>query len=109
MPARTPRLARRPSGRRSAAGRPPRAPAPRTRSRRALAVHQMGGFDSAAVRARFGLGDTLTPVVALAIGRCDGTAELPEPFAARETAPRTRRPVSDLLLTAHAEARLAAA
>jgi len=74
-----------------------------------LAVHQMGGFDSAAVRAEFGLGDTLTPVVVLAIGRRDGTAELPEPLAARETAPRTRRPVSDLLLPARTEPGLAAA
>jgi nitroreductase len=68
-----------------------------------LAVHQMGGFDIAAVRAEFGLGDALTPVVVLAIGRRDGTAGLPEPLAARETAPRTRRPVSDLLLPARTE------
>jgi nitroreductase len=74
-----------------------------------LAVHQMGGFDSAAVRAEFGLGDTLTPVVVLAIGRRDGAAELPEPLAARETAPRTRRPVSDLLLPARTEPAQAAA
>jgi nitroreductase len=74
-----------------------------------LAVHQMGGFDTAAVRAEFGLGDGLTPVVVLAIGRCDSTADLPEPFAARETAPRIRRPVSDLLLAARSELGLAAA
>jgi len=63
-----------------------------------LAVHQMGGFDVAAVRAEFGLGDILTPIVVLAIGRRDGTADLSEPLAARETAPRTRQPLSDLLL-----------
>ena len=74
-----------------------------------LAVHQMGGFDTAAVRAEFGLGDTLTPVVVLAIGRRDSAAELPEPFAAREAAPRTRRPVSDLLLPARPEPERAAA
>jgi nitroreductase len=74
-----------------------------------LAVHQMGGFDTAAVRAAFGLGDTLTPVVVLAIGRCDGAADLPEPLAAREAAPRTRRPVSDLLLPALTEPELTAA
>ena len=74
-----------------------------------LAVHQMGGFDTAAVRAEFGLGDALTPVVVLAIGRRDSTADLPEPFAAREIAPRTRRPVSDLLLPARSEPGLAAA
>jgi nitroreductase len=67
-----------------------------------LAVHQMGGFDAAAVRAEFGLGDTLTPVVVLAVGRCDGTA-LSEPLAVREAAPRTRRPLSDLLLPVRPE------
>ena len=65
-----------------------------------LSVHQMGGFDTDAVRAGFGLPDSLTPIVVLAIGRHDGRAGLPEPLAARETAPRTRRPLSDLLLTA---------
>jgi len=65
-----------------------------------LSVHQMGGFDTDAVRAGFGLPDSLTPIVVLAIGRRDGRAGLPEPLAARETAPRTRRPLSDLLLTA---------
>ena len=74
-----------------------------------LAVHQMGGFDTAAVRAAFGLGGTLTPVVVLAIGRRDATADLPEPFAAREAAPRIRRPVSDLLLPARPEPERAAA
>jgi nitroreductase len=74
-----------------------------------LAVHQMGGFDTAAVRAQFGLGDTLSPVVVIAIGRLDATAELPEPIAAREIAPRTRRPVSDLLLPAGTAPQLAAA
>ena len=69
----------------------------------------MGGFDTNTVRAEFGLGDALTPVVVLAIGRRDSTADLPEPFAARETAPRTRRPVSDLLLPARSEPDLAAA
>jgi nitroreductase len=63
-----------------------------------LAVHQMGGFDTDAVRAGFGLGEDLTPVVVLAVGRHDTEAGLPEPLAAREAAPRTRHPVSDLLL-----------
>jgi nitroreductase len=68
-----------------------------------LSVHQMGGFDTAAVRAEFGLDGTLTPIVILAVGRRDGPAELPEPLAAREAAPRARRPLSDLLLPATAE------
>jgi nitroreductase len=74
-----------------------------------LAVHQMGGFDTDAVRAEFGLGEGLNPVVVLAIGRRDGAAALPEPLAAREAAPRIRRPVADLLLPADAERQLAAA
>jgi nitroreductase len=74
-----------------------------------LAVHQMGGFDTDAVRAGFGLADGLTPVVVLAIGLSGDTAGLPEPLAARETAPRTRRPLSDLLLPASPAPQLAAA
>jgi nitroreductase len=73
-----------------------------------LSVHQMGGFDTDAVRAELGLGEILTPVVVLAVGRHDGEAGLPEPLAAREAAPRTRRPLGDLLLPAPAARPLAA-
>jgi nitroreductase len=68
-----------------------------------LAVHQMGGFDTEAVRTAFGLGEALTPVVVLAVGRQDGAAGLPEPLASREAAPRTRQPLGDLLLPIPAE------
>src|SRR6516165_7699914 len=74
-----------------------------------LAVHQMGGFDTDAVRAGFGLADALTPVVVLAIGLPGDTAGLPGPLAAREAAPRTRRPLSDLLLSVPAERQRTAA
>ena len=74
-----------------------------------LSVCQIGGFNTAAVRAEFGLDDTLTPVVVLAIGRHDSTADRPERFAAHDAAPRTRRPVSDLLLPSRPESELAAA
>jgi len=74
-----------------------------------LSVHQMGGFDADAVRAGFGLADPLTPVVVLAVGRPGEAAVLPEPLAAREAAPRTRRPLSELLLPASDERQLAAA
>ncbi len=73
-----------------------------------LDVHQMGGFDAAAVSAEFGLDDTLAPVVVIAVGRADPGAGLPEHLAAREVAPRTRRPVSDLLLAGTAAVRDAA-
>ena len=52
----------------------------------------MGGFEDGAVRAEFGLDESLTPVVVLAVGRRDATADLPGPLAARESAPRVRRP-----------------
>src|SRR5438046_4098242 len=67
-----------------------------------LSVHQMGGFDTGAVRAELGLGADLTPVVVLAVGRHDCEAGLPEPLAAREAAPRTRHPLGDLPLPAPA-------
>src|SRR5580704_8288449 len=73
-----------------------------------LSVHQMGGFDTAAVYSEFGLDGTLTPVVVLAIGRHDDNADLPEPFAAHEAAPRIRHPLGDLLLPAPAVRPLAA-
>jgi nitroreductase len=68
-----------------------------------LSVHQMGGFDTEAVRAGFGLGEAFAPVVILAIGRQDGTAGLPEHLGSREAAPRTRHPLGDLLLPVPAE------
>jgi nitroreductase len=71
-----------------------------------LAACQIGGFDATAVRDEFGLDDTLTPVVVLAIGRRDGAADLPDHLAAREAAPRARQPVSDLLLPARPEPEL---
>ena len=63
-----------------------------------LAVHQMGGFDRDAAAAEFGLEPGLEPLVVVALGRRDADAELPEALAARERAPRERRPLADLLL-----------
>jgi len=73
-----------------------------------LAVHQMGGFDTEAVRTGFGLDEALTPVVVLAVGRQDGTAGLPEHLASREAARRARHPLGDLLLPVPPENRLPA-
>lgn len=63
-----------------------------------LSVHQMGGFDAAAARHEFRLEATLSPLVVLAVGRRDPDADLPEPLAARERAPRSREPLEALLL-----------
>jgi hypothetical protein len=63
-----------------------------------LHVHQMGGFDADAARHAFDLDPDLTPLVVAAVGRLDPSAELPEPLAARERAPRSRLPLASLLL-----------
>ncbi len=63
-----------------------------------LFVHQMGGFDADAASLRFDLGDTLTPVVMVAVGQHDPQAPLAEPLATRERAPRSRETLDALLL-----------
>jgi nitroreductase len=73
-----------------------------------LATHQMGGFDTAGVSGLLGLGPDVTPVVVVAVGRFDNAAELAEPLATRERAPRSRRPLDDLLLPVDASVRLVA-
>ena len=67
-----------------------------------LHVHQMGGFDSDAVRHELALTDDLAPVVVVAVGQLDVAAVLPEPLAAREHAPRSREPLATLLLSSAA-------
>ena len=62
-----------------------------------LAVHQLGGFDTAALSAFLPV--TVVPLVVLAIGRRDDQAELAEPFAGREAAARERLPLEALQLT----------
>ena len=63
-----------------------------------LAVHQLGGFDRDRVRAVLAASDSVEPLVVLAVGRRDGTVQLPEPLAGREAAPRTRLPLDELLV-----------
>jgi nitroreductase len=63
-----------------------------------LAVHQMGGFDPGRVKAAFDLPAGTKPLVVIAVGRRDPDAVLPEPFATRETTPRTRRPLDEIVL-----------
>ncbi len=62
-----------------------------------LRVHQMGGFDAEAVRRAFALDAGARPSVVVAVGR-PGGEPLPERLAAREQAPRERRPLAELLL-----------
>lgn len=63
-----------------------------------LHVHQMGGFDVDAIRTAFGLEDRFEPVSISAIGILGDADDLPDPLRERERAPRTRIPLSDLLV-----------
>jgi nitroreductase len=63
-----------------------------------LAVHQMGGFDADRAGAVFELPEGTRPLVVIAVGRRDPDAVLPEPFAARESAPRTRMSLDEIVL-----------
>ena len=62
-----------------------------------LYVHQMAGFDRDALRAAVGLTEVQEPAVVIAVGALGGEA-LPEQLAARESAPRTRLPLEELVL-----------
>lgn len=61
-----------------------------------LVVHQMGGFDRDRLADVLLVPSAVTPLVVLAVGRHDATAQLPEPYAGRETAPRERLPLDAL-------------
>ncbi|RNE67255.1 nitroreductase family protein [Cryobacterium tepidiphilum] len=63
-----------------------------------LHTHQMGGFDPAALGAAFDLSDDQAVVTVTALGMLGDPELLPEELRKRESAPRTRKPLSELLL-----------
>ncbi|WP_291045384.1 nitroreductase family protein [Herbiconiux sp.] len=64
-----------------------------------LHVHQMGGFDAAGLASAFGLPAHLVPLTVAAIGTLASPDALPDDtLRARELSPRTRLPLSTLLL-----------
>jgi nitroreductase len=65
-----------------------------------LYVHQMGGFDAEAVRAAFDLDARFQPMTAIALGELGDPADLSEPLQQRETAPRVRLPLEDIVIAA---------
>jgi nitroreductase len=62
-----------------------------------LQVHQMAGFDPAKARELFDLPATLEPVTVFAIGYPGNPDELPQPLRERELAPRTRKPLGQVV------------
>ncbi|QIM19457.1 nitroreductase [Leucobacter coleopterorum] len=63
-----------------------------------LHLHQMGGFDRDAIRTAFDLEERFLPVSVTAIGAIGSLDQLPEALRERETAPRVRLPLEDLVL-----------
>ncbi|PPI67637.1 nitroreductase, partial [Rathayibacter rathayi] len=64
-----------------------------------LHVHQMAGFDNDAVRTAFGVDERFDPVTIAAVGvAAEADALSNETLRERETAPRTRLPLEELVL-----------
>jgi nitroreductase len=66
---------------------------------RGLFVHQMAGFDPEKARQVFGIPSDWEAVAAIALGYPGDPQSLPEPLRQRELAPRTRRPLSEFVMT----------
>ena len=64
---------------------------------RGLATHPLAGFDVEAARAALAIPADFEPVVVVAVGSPGEVADLPEDLRARETAPRLRRPLAELV------------
>lgn len=60
-----------------------------------LATHQMGGFDGEQLRAAFGIPDRFVPMSVMAVGYQADANALTGDLAARELAPRNRRPLHE--------------
>jgi nitroreductase len=66
-----------------------------------LFVHQMGGFYPQKAKQVFGIPDGWEPIAAMAIGYPGDPDSLPGKLRDRELAPRTRKPVSDFVMSGH--------
>lgn len=63
-----------------------------------LMVHQMAGIDREVVRERFSVPESLEIVAGLALGWPGDPESLDEPLRERELAPRSRKPLSQMLI-----------
>lgn len=62
-----------------------------------LQTHQMAGFDAAKARESFAIPEGFDPLVMLTLGFPGPASALPEALAARETAPRARKPIGEFV------------
>jgi nitroreductase len=63
-----------------------------------LAAHQMAGFDWVKAREAFAIPETYGMGSVMALGHQGELTELPERFQAQEQSPRSRKPLSELVL-----------
>jgi nitroreductase len=68
---------------------------------RGLFVHQMAGFDAQKARQAFEIPADWDAFAALAIGYPGELESLPQSLQVREVAPRTRKPLSEFVMTGH--------
>jgi nitroreductase len=66
---------------------------------RGLAVHQMAGFDHDKAKKVFEIPEDCEPIAAIAIGYPGDPNSLPEKLRDREVAPRTRKPLSEFVMS----------
>jgi nitroreductase len=62
-----------------------------------LIVHQMAGFDKDGMHAALGLDDRHRPIVVMAIGKNGDVDALPDDIQVRESATRSRKPLTDVV------------
>jgi nitroreductase len=66
---------------------------------RGLAVHQMAGFEPAKAKQVFDIPEDWEPIAAIAIGYPGDPNSLPQKLHDREIAPRTRKPLSEFVMS----------
>jgi nitroreductase len=66
---------------------------------RGLAIHQMGGFDPAKAKQVFEIPEDWEPIAAMAIGYPGDPESLHPKLRDREIAPRTRKPLSEFVMS----------
>ena len=68
---------------------------------RGLFVHQMAGFDHAKAKLVFEIPADCEPVAAMAVGYPGDPESLPQKLRDREVAPRSRKPLSEFVMSGH--------
>jgi nitroreductase len=68
-------------------------------SARGLFVHQMGGFDAQKAKELFSIPDDWEAIAAFVIGHLGDPQSLPKTLRDRELAPRSRKPLSEFVMS----------